>query len=96
MDYSNRKIPDVAALMNHLSALTGVKCDVAHTPEFRTMGLFSLPTVSEDLVRIAAKYGLSESVTGDLVTWRMQLNRVLNTLASKGLFSEHEFDRFFE
>lgn len=95
MDYFNRKIPDVAALMNHLSVLTGVKCEVAHTPEFKAMGLFSLPTVSEDLVRIGHKYGLNESVTGDLTAWRNQLSRVLNALITQGVVSKNELENFF-
>lgn len=96
MNYENCKIPDAASAVKHLGALTGVECRISEVPFFKEKGLYSLPTVSEDIVRIASKYGLQESVTGDLCTFGRQFARVLNALSHMGVFSETEFDRFFE
>ena len=66
MNYENCNIPDVASAVRHLGNLTGVECHINEVPFLKEKGLFSLPTISEDVVRIASKYGLHESVTGDV------------------------------
>jgi|GEM_PF-6206953 len=96
MDYENSNIPDVASAVKHLGAITGVECNISEVPFLKEKGLFSLPTVSDDVVRIASKYGLHEFVTGDVYTFRQQFIRVIRALSQKGLFPESEFDRFFE
>lgn len=47
--------------MEHLSLITGVPCQINEVPKLKEMGLISLPVASEDLVRIASKYGLHET-----------------------------------
>lgn len=96
MDYENRNIPDVASAVKHLGAITGVECHINEVPFLKEKGLFSLPTVSEDVVRIASKYGFHEFVTGDVYAFRQQFIRVIRALSQKGVFPESEFDRFFE
>lgn len=94
-NYENCKITDFASAVNHLGDLTGVECRINEVPLLKSKGLYSLPTISEDMVRIANKYGLSESVTGEVGTSFQQFIRIIRTLAAKGVFPESEFDRFF-
>lgn len=96
MDYENCKIPDVASAVKHLGMLTGVECRINEVPFLKEKGLFSLPTVSEDIVRIASKYGIHESVTGDVFTFGQQFIRVIRALSQRGVFPDSEFDRFFK
>ena len=91
---TNYSIPDVAATVSHLGNLTGVNCQIHCDPGLKAMGLFSLPTISEDLVRIASKYGIRESVTGDVKTSVLQLVRIVDKLSSMGVIRRSDFDRY--
>ena len=91
---TNYNIPDVAATVGHLGDLTGVHCQIHCAPELRARGLFSLPTASEDLVRIAAKYGIQESVTVDSRPFVFQLVRIVDKLSEMGVINRSEFDRY--
>lgn len=91
---TNYSIPDVAATVRHLGNLTGVYCQIHCDPELKARGLFSLPTISEDLVRIASKYGIEESVTGDVRTSVFQFVRIVDKLSAMGVINRSEFDRF--
>lgn len=95
-DYANRGIPKFAAAVQHLGELTGVVCNLNEVPDLKAMGLFSLPTISEDIVRVANKYGLIESVTSEVGAVHRQFARVLKALIAKGIFSDSEFDRYFD
>lgn len=94
-NYENCKITDFASAVNHLGDLTGVECRINEVPSLKSKGLYSLPVISEDMVRIASKYGLSESVTGEVAASFRQFVRIIRSLAVKGVFPESEFDRFF-
>ena len=96
MNYENCNIPDVASAVRHLGNLTGVECHINEVPFLKEKGLFSLPTISEDVVRIASKYGLHESVTGDVCAFGQQFIRTIRELGQRGVFPVSEFDRFFE
>lgn len=63
----------------------GIPCNLAHSPEFREKGLYSLPTLSEDIVRIAASYGVEMSVTGDLEQTCIQFQKLLVALRERGV-----------
>lgn len=95
-DFANRNIPEFAAAVQHLGHLTGVECNLNEVPALKAMGLFSLPTISEDLVRIATKYGISENVTTEVESSRRQFVRILNALIAKGVISESAFDAYFD
>ena len=90
----NYNIPDYASAVRHLGNLTGVYCQIHFDPEMRSRGLFSLPTASEDLVRIASKYGIQESVTGDSLPSVFQLVRIVDKLSEMGVINRAEFDRY--
>lgn len=96
MDYQKCKVPELAPAIEHLSRITGVPCEINEEPGLKEMGLISLPVASEDLVRIASKYGLHETVATDVQSFFCQFVRVIQNLQKKGVFSESEFDRFFE
>lgn len=96
MNYENCNIPDVASAVRHLGNLTGVECHINEVPFLKEKGLYSLPTISEDVVRIASKYGLHESVTGDVCVFGQQFIRIIRELGQRGVFPVSEFDRFFE
>lgn len=49
------------------------------------MGFYSLPTLSEDIVRIAASNGMEMSVTGDLAQTGIQLQKLLVALRERGI-----------
>lgn len=53
-----------------------------------------MPTISEDMVRIAAKYGIQESVTGDSNASVLQLVRIVDKLSEMGVINKSEFDGF--
>lgn len=95
-DYENCKIPDFTSAVKHLGMLTGVDCKISEIPFLKAQGLFSIPTVSEDMVRIGNKYGLSEKVTNDVSATFKQFIRIIRALSAKGIFSDSEFDKFFE
>lgn len=96
MNYENCNIPDVASAVRHLGNLTGVECHINEVPFLKEKGLYSLPTISEDVVRIASKYGFHESVTGDVCAFGQQFIRIIRELGQRGVFPVSEFDRFFE
>ena len=87
-------IPDVAAALNHLSELTGVECQIHEMPPLKALGLFSLTTSSEDLVRVAAKYGIVESPVRALPAFSRQFLRVIDKLSAMGVFNRSEFDPY--
>lgn len=94
-DYANRNIPEFAAAVQHLGHLTGVECNLHEVPALKAMGLYSVPTISEDLVRIANKYGISENVTTEVKSSHRQFVRVLNALTAKGVISDSALDAYF-
>ncbi len=87
-------IPDFGGAIRHLGNLTGVYCQIHCDADMRSRGLFSLPTASEDLVRIASKYGIQESVTGDSKTSVLQLVRIVDKLSEMGVINRSDFDRY--
>ncbi len=95
-DYENCKIPDFASAVRHLGEATGVACEINEVPFLKAKGLFSLPTISEDLVRIANKYGLSETITNEVSEAFRQFTRIIRNLSAQGVIDETDFDRFFE
>lgn len=95
-DFANRNIPEFAAAVQHLGNLTGVECNLHEVPFLKAMGLYSVPTISEDLVRIATKYGISENVTTEVESSRRQFVRILNALIAKDVIYESAFDAYFD
>lgn len=62
----------------------GIECNLAHSPQFKQMGFYSLPTLSEDIVRMASAYGVPMSVSGDLRETGIQLQSLINILRERG------------
>lgn len=94
--YNHRIIKDFAGAVQHLGNLTGVECAIHEVPALKAQGYFSMPIISEDMVRIANKFGVEESVTNEISATFDQFMRIIQALSAKGLFAESEFDRFFE
>lgn len=74
--------------VKRIGAILGVECILCAVPSLKEQGYFSLPTLSEDIVRIATKYGIPMSVTGDLEQTGRQLQSLINALRSLGVLTD--------
>lgn len=62
-----------------------IHCDLAHSPKFKEKGMYSMPTLSHDIVRIASNYDIPMSVTGDIEEVGKQLQLLLTMLRERGI-----------
>lgn len=76
---------EIGAEVRRLGELLHIHCNLAHTPEFRAEGYVSMPTLSEDIVRMAAAYGIPMSVTNTLSQTGIQLQELITALRSRGV-----------
>lgn len=78
-----------------MGRLTGVECEINEIPSLKELGLYSVYAVSEDMMKISAKYDLNEEFAGEAEALRLQFIRIIHKLVSRGICAENEFDRFF-
>lgn len=78
-------LAEIGQEVKRLGERLGIQCNLAHSPQFKAMGYYSLPTLSEDIVRMAGFYGLQMSVTGDLGETGIQLQKLISTLRKRGV-----------
>lgn len=71
--------------VERIGKILDVECNLAATPTLKEMGFYSLPTLSEDIVRMAAKYNIPMMVTGDLRKTGIQLQSLLVALRGMGI-----------
>jgi hypothetical protein len=77
--------------VKRLGELTGVECELCAHPALKSQGYYSLPTLSEDISNIAAQYGLTMNITGDLEETGKQLQSLIDALILRGVFSRADF-----
>ena len=51
-------IVEIGEEVKRIGERLGIHCNLAYPPQFREEGYYSMPTLSEDMVRIAATHGL--------------------------------------
>lgn len=71
--------------VKRIGEILNIQCNLAHSPQFKKMGFYSLPTLSEDIVRMAEANGLQMSVTGDLAQTGIQLQKLITFLKGRGI-----------
>lgn len=78
---------EIGQEVRRLGKVLNVHCDLADPqfPFLRENGYFSMPTISDDMVRIGAKYGIHIERTGDLGFAGVQLQRLITALGSRGI-----------
>ncbi len=86
----NADLGSIGHAVKKLSELTGVNCNLCEAPGLKDKGFFSMPTLSEDIVRIASKYGISMTPTGDLNQAANQANTLIKNLIEKGVIKASE------
>lgn len=86
-DYSipPNNLSEIGAEVRRLGELLHIHCNLAHTPELRAGGYFTMSTLSEDVVRMAAAYGIPMSVTNTLSQLGIQLQELVVALRSRGV-----------
>lgn len=78
-------LAEIGQEVKRIGERLGIPCNLAHTTKFKELGFYSLPTLSEDIVRIAASYGVEMPVTGDLAQTGIQLQALLVALRERGV-----------
>lgn len=63
-------IVEIGEEVKRIGERLGIHCNLAYPPQFREEGYYSMPTLSEDMVRIAATHGLRLPVVCDTETRR--------------------------
>lgn len=76
---------EIGREVKRLGELLNIHCNLAHSPESRAEGYVSLPTLSEDIARMASCYGIHMPVTGDLEETAKQLQSFLTELRRRGM-----------
>ena len=76
---------EIGMEVKRLGEILNIECNLAHAPWFKANGYFSLPTLSEDIVRMASIYGIHMTVTGDLEETAKQLQYFLTELRKRGI-----------
>ncbi len=78
---------EIGQEVKRLGEVLNVHCDLADPkfPFFRANGYFSMPAISDDMVRIGAKYGIKLERTGDLRLAGVQLQHLIVALRSQGV-----------
>lgn len=86
-DYSNPpyNLGEIGTEVKRLGNKLNIECTLCAMPGLKEQGYYSIPTLSEDIVRIANAYGLQMSVTGDLGQTGIQLQQLINFLRVRGV-----------
>lgn len=66
----------------------GIQCNLAHSPFFKEKGFYSLPTLSQDIARMAASYDMRMTITDDLAQTGRQLQQLIIALRERGVLND--------
>lgn len=77
-------LAEIGQEVKRIGEILNIHCDLAHSPSFREMGFYSMPTISHDIVRIASSFGLPMVATGDLSETGRQLQTLILHLRRLG------------
>lgn len=78
-------IAEIGEEVKRIGERLGIHCNLAYPPQFREEGYYSMPTLSEDMVRIAATHGLRLPVVCDTELAGRQLQQLLTFLRERGI-----------
>lgn len=78
-------LAEIGQEVKHLGDKLNVECTLCAIPGLKEQGYYSIPTLSEDIVRIANVYGLAMTVTGDLASTGIQLQQLITYLRERGV-----------
>lgn len=78
-------IVEIGQEVKRIGERLNIECNLACSPKFKEMGAYSLPTLSEDIVRIASVYGIPMNETNDLGQTGHQLQTLINKLIELGV-----------
>lgn len=78
-------IVEIGEEVKRIGEHLGIHCNLACSPQLRENGAYSMPTLSEDLVRIAATHGLRLPVVCDTELAGRQLQQLLTFLRERGI-----------
>lgn len=76
---------EIGKEVKRLGDKLNIECALCAMPRFKEQGYVSLPTLSEDIVRIGNAYGLAMTVTGDLAGTGIQLQKLITFLRERGV-----------
>ncbi len=76
---------EIGDAVRSIARQLNIECKLCSMPSLRDQGYYSIPTLSEDIVKIAALHGFHWNVTGSLNQTGIQLQQLIDALASKGV-----------
>jgi len=80
---------EIGSVVKKLGKMLGIECDLCIDPSMKAEGYYSLPTLSEDICKIAASFGISVGdVTASLRATSIQLQTLIVELRAKGLLTD--------
>lgn len=80
----------IGKTVKRLGELVNVECTLCSIPELRERGAFSIGAVSNDIARIANKYGMMFAVSGSLAENGRQLQSLIDALISLGVIQPED------
>ncbi len=85
------EVTEMWPAIKRLGELTNTPCRMHEVPELERQGFKSPTAFSEDLVRIATKYGIPSSFSGNVESVAHQLQSLIDALVSKGIVKYEDF-----
>ena len=92
----NYSMPDydlveIGNAVKRLSQLTGVPCKMHEVPFLEAEGQLSLTAISDSIVRIGQKYGVTSEPTNGLAPLGKQLQSMIDALVSRMVVKHEDF-----